>query len=507
MRDTTTSWLVSAGSEGERYLRALQVAGIAGETHWSVRPFSAHEVRRRLPANASHPWAATLLVPAPRRAWLRVTQPELTGIFNSRFPYGMNDGPVWAGRGPTTSAVVGLQAGLGPLEVVLAPQVFRAENWNVDLAPNGTAGPRAFADALHPSSIDLPQRFGDRPYERFDPGQSAVRVRVARLTAGVSTANEAWGPSIESPYLLGINAAGFSHAFLGTEGPLELGPLRASVRLIAGRLDQSAYAPPSASERRYLTGAIVALGVRQLPGLELGGARLFHNAWADTGLSVSDILSQLLKNPFKVRLSRQLGTDGSEPDNQLASIFARWAVPGAGVELYGEMGREDNAFDMRDLLVEPDRDMSYSLGFQRVWKRANGSLLAVRGEVLSSGPSHLAATRVPARPYIHAPITQGHTQLGQVLGAPGTYGGGAGMLAVEWLTGGGRRTITWRRTLREPVDLPAPPDVINALTVDWLVFRPRVDIAPEATLAYNANRDSRGDALNLRAALTGRLHW
>ena len=151
--------------------------------------------------------------------------------------------------------------------------------------------------------------------------------------------------------------------------------------------------------------------------------------------------------------------------------------------------------------------MSYSLGFQRVWKRGNGNLLAVRAEVLNSSASHLALIRLPAPPYIHEPVRQGHTQLGQVLGAPGAYGGGASVIAVEWLTSTGRRTITWRKTLREPTAYATPKDVVHAVTVDWLMFRRRVDLAPEATLAYNLNRDGAGNALNLRAALTGRMHW
>ena len=507
MRDSSTTWLASAGSEGERYLRVLEVAGIAAPTHWTVRPFSEGVLRRLLPADSAHPWGPRLFVRAPQRAWVRVVQPEGTGIYNTGFPYGMNDGPLWAGRGLTATAIAGVEGALGPLEFVIAPQVFRAQNSGFALAPNGMTGPQAFADPISPRFIDLPQRFGDGAYQRLDPGQSTVRLRGLGITAGVSTANEAWGPAADSPFLLGNNAAGFAHVFFGTDGPFDLGLLRASVRILAGRLDQSAYAPPSPNARRLLTGAIVAVELRQVPGLELGAARVFENWWPDSAIGVGGVLSELLKNPFKARLAAQLGADGSEPDNQIASVFARWSPPGSGIEVYGEMGREDNAFDMRDFLVEPDRDASFSLGMQRVWKRPDGSLLALRGEVLNSSPSHLTLIRPSAPPYVHEPVTQGHTQLGQVLGAPGAYGGGAAMLALEWLNGRGRRTITWRRVVREPTQLPTPKDVVQAITVDWLLFRPRIDLAPEATLAYDVNRVSSGSTLNLRGALTGRLHW
>ena len=505
-RDSSTTWSTGAGAESERYLRILQVAGAVPGTHWSIRPLSAHKARSLVPA-AAHPWTAQLSASSAGRIWVRAIQPELGGIFNSGFPYGLNDGAVWAGRGPTLTAVAGVEGAVGPLEFTLAPQLFRAENWSFDLAPTGQTGPGAFADPIYPNSIDLPQRFGDGAYQRLDPGQSRVQLRLVGLVGGVSTGNEEWGPAVYSPFLLGTNAAGFAHAFVGTDGPVELGPLQLSARIIAGRLDQSAFAPVSLSERRLLTGVVAVLGLDQLPGLEVGGARVFHDAWPDDGLNAGDLISQLLKNPFKARLTAQIGGDGSEPDNQLASLFFRWNVPRARLELYGEVGREDNAFDMRDFLVEPDRDMSFSLGMQRVWARQDGSLLALRAEVLNSAASHLALTRPAGPPYVHTPIAQGHTQRGQVLGAPGAYGGGAGIVAVDWLTAAGRRTITWRRMHREPVAADMKKNVVHAVTIDWLMFRQRVDLLPEATVAYELNRLPGGDALNLRLALTGRLHW
>lgn len=507
MRDSATAWLASAGSEGERYLRTLQVAGIVRPASWSVRAFSGRELRRLAETDSAHPWAAQLGRRDPGKGWIRIVQPELTGVFNSRFPYGGNDGPTWAGRGLTTTATVGMEGRVGPLEFTLAPLLFRAENWSYPIVSAGVGGPQEYGDARYGNVIDLPQRFGDKPQQRLDAGQSSARIHLKRVAIGISTANETWGPVAEQPFLLSSNAAGFFHAFLGTDRAVELGPLELSVRIIAGTLDQSPYAARTANERRYISGAIAVLGFRSLPGLEIGGARLFQSAWPDSGLSLGDVLTPLYKNPFKSRLVVTVGGDGTEPDNQIASLFARWNVPGAGLELYGEMAREDNAYDLRDVLIEPDRDMAYSLGLQRVWKRSPARFVTLRGEVMSSAASHLARIRQPAPAYVHEPVRQGHTQRGQVLGAPAGFGGGAGMVAIDWITPSGRSTLSWRRALREPTILPTPPDVVHSLTAEWLLFRPRIDLVPEATLAYNLNRDAGGNPVNLRAALTGRFHW
>jgi hypothetical protein len=39
-----------------------------------------------------------------------------------------------------------------------------------------------------------------------------------------------------------------------------------------------------------------------------------------------------------------------------------------------------------------------------------------------------------------------------------------------------------------------------------LIFHSRVDLRPEATAAYELDRDGRGDAINLRLAVSAQVH-
>ncbi len=101
-------------------------------------------------------------------------------------------------------------------------------------------------------SIDLPQHFGDGPYTRVDPGQSSLRLDARGVAAGLSTANQHWGPAAEHPLLLGSNAPGFLHAFLGTSEPVDVWIGSLHGRVVYGRLRQSGYsrtprAPEAAS--------------------------------------------------------------------------------------------------------------------------------------------------------------------------------------------------------------------------------------------------------------------
>src|SRR5438445_9532548 len=97
---------VYAGSELETYLRNLQVAGVIALYPWSARRFTAAEVDRLLPVDSTHPWAARYdWRPAPSRGpSVAFARPEVATRINTGFPYGYNDGAVWAGRGVTLSA-------------------------------------------------------------------------------------------------------------------------------------------------------------------------------------------------------------------------------------------------------------------------------------------------------------------------------------------------------------------------------------------------------------------
>jgi len=385
----------TAGSETERYLRVLQTAGLAPLYPWSIRAFSPREIDRLVPDSAGHPWAARLAPAGPLHGpQLHLLRPGLRTVYNSAFPQGSNDGAVWAGRGATVAATAGFAFRWGALSVRVEPQVIWAENRSFALAANGQADSLRFDDPQNPLSIDLPQRFGDGSLTRIDPGQSTARLDVAGFAAGVSTANQQWGPAEDLPLLLGTNAAGFPHAFLGTSSPWRVGIGRVHGRLVWGSLSQSDFSAVTGhGSRRFMTGLLGVFTPRGLDGLEIGGARFFHTAWPDGGLRFSDF-TEPFQSLFKqgVAETGEGPDDRSSPDNQLASAFARWVLPGAGFEAWAEFAREDHSWDLQDLLLEPDHSSAYTLGARKVWRRGP-SLLSLRGELLEAQPSNLQAVR------------------------------------------------------------------------------------------------------------------
>src|SRR2546423_2903110 len=187
---------IFAGSELEDYLRYQQSLGAIPLYPWSIRAFSPHELDRMLMFTAAHPWQARYdLTPDGRHVSVQTIRPTLETIWNSAFPYGSNDGPVWAGKGLTAVVQAGVAYRAGPLSFTLAPEIFRAQNASFRLMSNGDTGRLVFADGQFPNTIDKPQRFGAKPYTVFDLGQSTIRLDVSGAAIGLSTANQTWGPA------------------------------------------------------------------------------------------------------------------------------------------------------------------------------------------------------------------------------------------------------------------------------------------------------------------------
>lgn len=317
----TTTGEAFVNGEIEKYLRVLQISGSTQLYPWSIRAFSPKELGELLPADTIHPWAAHYdFAPdtAGTLAWDWIS-PSVRLALNTAFPYGSNDGAVWAGRGITTAVQAGLSFRAGPLSLVLAPIAFRAENSAFDLAPNGETGDLVFADWSRPQIIDLPQRFGAGPYMRLGPGQSTLRFDYRGIAAGVSTANQHWGPASQHPPLLGNNAAGFLHGFIGTSSPLNVLVGRTHGRVVWGLLiiSQSEYSPVEGQiSRRFMSGLAAVFAPRGLDGLEIGGARFFHTPWPVDGPGTGEFLK-----PFEGFLKSGLrqtgvGSDGlSDAEN------------------------------------------------------------------------------------------------------------------------------------------------------------------------------------------------
>jgi hypothetical protein len=501
---------VSAGGEFENYLRLLQITGDVALYPWSVRGFSLAEVERMAPRpGSSHPWAlrySFLDQPGSDPSFV-IFSPRVRAIYNSAFPHGSNEGPVWAGRGLTTAMEAGFAARWGPVSLTLAPVAFRAENAEFELAEHEVSDRLPFNDWRRPTQIDHPQRPGDETVTRIDPGQSTLRVDAIGLAVGISTANQVWGPGSEYPLIVSNNAPGYLHVFAGTARPLPIGIGRVHGRLVWGRLEQTEFSPvPADSAARFMTGLVGMFSPRGVEGLELGVGRFFHLPWPQDGIRGNHLLRPV-ETIFKTHFWTPEGSFLRESvlSNQLVSFFARWALPRSGAEVYAEYAGEDHRHNLRDLTLQPDHASAFMIGGRKVWQAAEDNVFLLRGELLNAERSHLQRSRPQAPFYVHYHTRQGHTHRGQIIGSPAALGGSGTTLAVDQFHTGGRRTVAWSRALRfkqgEFLNTRKieSPDVIHTLGGEMILFRGRWDLQFGATAAWNLNRNHGSDAMNLNA--------
>jgi hypothetical protein len=516
---------LAANSEEETYVRYLQITGAVPRYPWSLRGFSPREARRHAVNVGTHPWSRRgSLTSHALRARLLPVSTEVRA--NSSFPYGSNDGAVWAGRGLTASATIGLSFETGPISVVLAPTAFVTQNASFDLLDNGLSGRLRFADGLFPTNVDRPQRFGDKAYGRVDPGNSTVRADAGPFAAGISTANIAWGPMELYPFVVGTNAPGFLHGFVGTSRPVNLWVGSLHGRMIWGRLEQSAYSsvdgdptytsPSEAGRRRFGSGLVAVFEPRGLRGLELGLARFFHSPWPRSGIPPSYFtkpLESLLKG--RLRGTPGFSDPGSSADNQLISGFVRWAFPTAGFEMYAEYGREDHTWDKRDFLQEPDHSRAYGIGLRKTVRLRPDLMEGLTVELINFQLPHLARTgRGEGGIYVHGTMRQGHTSRGQLLGADVGVGAASGS-TIRWdrYRAQGHTAFSLNRVVRQErgdfyADGSADPkssDVQYALEASRMRRLRKLEVTAGMAVVYGLNRNFRKDATNVSAVLRARV--
>ncbi len=523
---------VFAGSVFESYLRYLQTVGKSAPTTWSIRGFSPSEIDALLPSDTLHPWAARYNFQKKTRSasgpTFEMVSPTVGFTFNSAFPWGSNDGPIWAGKGLTSWAQAGFAMRWGPLSARIAPVAFRSENSAFDLWENGQIGYLKYNDAQYPLAVDHPQRFGDAPYSRVDPGESTIRVDGLGLTAGASTASQWWGPTTQFPYVLGNNAGGFPHMFIGTAKPANVGIGHIHGRIVYGRLSQSQYSPVRGADyfvsyaapgkERFMAGLTGLIQIRGIEGLEIGGSRFFHSAIDSGGIKASDFklpIQNFLKNRLASEGDTVFGDDRSLLQNQLASIYFRWAPPGSGVDIYGEFGREDFSADIRDFYLQPDHSSTQNFGFRKAWLRGQ-KMNAVRAEFFTYEAPAGTRTRGEGLIYLHQPLLQGHTYRGQLLGADVAPGSGsAQMFAFDRFSPSGRLTgfvsrVTAGEVSAANKDYVTGPAIKNSADVQLTLgteltrFIGPFDLTGKAAWTRELNRYLTSDANNLNFALTVR---
>lgn len=518
---------IAVGSWLEDYARLSQLTGALPVSPVMARPNAMASLASLAAAATAHPWSGLVGARAPMGfalggARLELRPAELRAFANSARPWGANDGAVWQGKGLTFAATGGADLRWGPLSITLAPLVTRSANADFTLSP--LAVPAELSPYAYPvisgGTLDAPQRFGAEAVERVDWGNSSVSAEWGPVALGFSHESMWWGPGMRNDITMTNNAPGFWHAHLSLVRPVSVGIGTVSGRWIWGSLRESAFFDTTrANDRRYLTGAAISFVPKWAPGVELGASRTFIQTWtASPGIEELLWVFRPLQKQEQATPGNPTGEDGQD---QAAAVFARWTLPSAGLELYGEWAKGDHSSNFRDLLVEPEHGSAYLLGLQKVTSHTPERTWRVASEFTILGAPRTTAVRSGGAGffYLHTRIIQGYTQLGQVMGAGIGPGSSQLSLAVDRFAKWGKAGVSVFRTVYDNDRYYRRPGVSTigdfyshevepSVTADAMVFRGPWDFTASVTASRLLNRYYifSNDQMNVNLALGARYH-
>jgi Capsule assembly protein Wzi len=381
---------------------------------------------------------------APPEQRFGVFMPEIQIINNGTLPWSMNNGDLWAGRGTGVLVTGGFFSRLGPVQIVLVPEMVSEENKYFQLEIPGTGRPAlppdrsAFTLSWYvngPYSIDMPTRFGDKPIKRASLGQSSILVGISKLQLGFGNENEWWGPGIGNALILSNNAPGFPHYFLRTAKPVATRIGDFDFRWLVGGLSESNYFDTTSTNNlRSIAAFAATLRTGWDPNLTFGLARSVYatvTGWGQIPGRWFDILVNTHRPNNRPFDDASLYPGGRD---QVYSLFARWVLPESGFEAYGEWGRTEFPTSLRDLLIAPNHTQAYTLGFQ--WRRpglTSTDFWRLQGENTSVEQSATFRDRPLGIWYTSRVVIQGYTNRGQPLGAAVGPGSSGQNLALDYM--------------------------------------------------------------------------
>ncbi|MBV6646823.1 MAG: hypothetical protein KI790_15300 [Cyclobacteriaceae bacterium] len=363
-------------------------------------------------------------VPLEEELGFKWVDPMVMTSVNTSYVRSFNDGPLWKGKGLTTSFYGGFQWNKGILNVAFAPLIYLSQNGELDLT-DPVAGRNPFAYQFTAAGdIDYVQKFGDKSFWKFHPGQSDISLNFKHVSAGASTQNFAFGPARYNHIIMSTSGEGFPHAYLRTNEKIALRAKGADLGkfeafLFYGLLQESDYFDTNEdNDQRYINGFSVGYEIPYLKGVTLGFSNVLYK---DVEFfQTADLYAFLHVKDDGVLVDDQGDTTrntGNDFFDQMAAIFLEWKIPDYDLRMYFEFGRGDFNGIGRRLLQEFEHSRVYNAGIEKVWEFPSGDNLHLSYEHIFL-PRYQSYRYRPNPPfYLHGVNKQGYTHNGQLLGA------------------------------------------------------------------------------------------
>ena len=399
----------SVGDYAETLARMNQITGISDD----VSSFCLRPVNSAFNSNGDstlrYMVGSTNLVPTAKLfgapVIIRLLPFSWLNDYNSKLPFGYNNGPMYPNVGYQTMATGGFYIKAGILRIQLKPELVYAQN------------------NYFPTFAQVQQNIKSAYL-----GQSKITLVYKDVEAGVSTENMWWGPGVQNSIMMSNSAPGFLHWTFNSANPIKSGIGSFEWQLIGGVLKQSgfpgydltkftypgpvAYHPKPVTER-YLSGFTANWQPKWIAGLYVGLSG-FDYLNKDSSWSARSTLKRLL--PVFVPSTRSANGTGQD---FAYSAYVRQVLPEYHAELYFEYARNDQAAGLTDFFLEPEHSTAYTFGAARLFELGNQQYIQTRVEVTHLEIPYTYLLRPAPTWYVHdagAP-EDGYTNEGRYIGA------------------------------------------------------------------------------------------
>lgn len=391
--------------------------------------------------------------------------PEEFLSYNSKAPFGQNDGALWQGRGLNSSFTTGIRLEGYGFELTFKPQLTYSQNKDFEIIKTSNTSRSEYAYFY--GNCDAPQRFGDDSFSKYSWGDSEVRWNYRTFTVGFGTQSIWSGPSYENATMLSNTGVPFPKLDFGFRKTEIIVPYlgwslgEVETRFFYGKLSESDYFDnDSGNNHNLLSGFTISYAptLDLLKGLTLGVTKICLSKWGHK-------TSQYINPGFN---GNTLSSKDDAGEDQFAALTADWVFPSVGFELYGELGFDDllaNGYEVYEYQRYPFHTMTYTVGLKKSFTISEKRrLYGVFNFEWNNTETSQDYQMWPGSTYnfaFHHQISQGKTNEGQWLGSGIGYGGNSQMLSFKLYSPHGFEKIVigrnnpdnnyiWSKTVDQP---------------------------------------------------------
>lgn len=372
--------------------------------------------------------------------------------YNSDHPDGINLGSIYPTRGHQFYISGGIVKNINKWTIHLQPEIIYANNDDFRTFPNEHYDLIWASYYQWNNKIDLPEKFGNEPIFKINPGQSKIEYSFnKKYSVKLSTENIWWGPGNQQSLVISNNASGFLHIAFQTKKPVQTKIGTFEGQVLFGNLQNSNVDPinkykvfhseflynPKLDESRMIAGYILTWQPKWTKGLFLGIANASISYKKDVK-NITDVLPT--PNIFPT------DNDKAGIRASLGSMFARYLLPKANAEVYIEYGRADKYPSIINIFNGQKYPRGFIAGFRRISNQMKHDLrFEVTAEIAQLDATYQEQVVSANSWYTHSYVRQGFTQNGKVLGAGIGPGGTSQMIDLSLLKGKSKMGLMLQR--------------------------------------------------------------